>query len=202
MLKYGVALTGGIGSGKSTVSSLLNLYGYSTICADKISHDVLELSKDRVMDVFGSEILDSARNIGRKKLGEIVFQNREKLEVLEKILHPLVESKIVSESEKLESKKVLYFIDIPLFFEKNLAEKFGIKHTLLIYAPKEKQIERVKNRDGLNEREVINILDSQMDIERKRELSEFVIENCGTLKDLQKSVESFLDKLPNFIKQD
>ena len=94
-LKNAIAITGGISSGKSSVCSLLRLYGYSIIDADEIAHSALNLLKDEVVLEFGDEILDSNNNIDRKKLGSIVFCDTKKRKILENILHPFIKNEIL-----------------------------------------------------------------------------------------------------------
>lgn len=194
---YAIALSGGIASGKSTVASLLRLYGYYVICADEISHQILESSAKEVIEVFGKEILkedleDSALKIDRQKLGAIVFSNKEARMKLESILHPKIKDEITSQAWVQERKGITYFIDIPLFFETN---HYTIKHSLLVYTIKDLQIERLKIRNGLNEEDALKRIEAQMPLEHKRTLASDVIENSGTLEELQSAVESYLNGL-------
>lgn len=191
-----IAITGGIASGKSTVCNLLKLYGYSIIDTDSIAHKILESSKDEVINAFGSDILESNANISRKKLGEIVFKNKAKLAMLESILHPKIRSEVTQKAQILESQQILYFIDIPLFFElKARNNGYEIPRVLLIYAPKELQLERLQKRDNLNAESAISRLDNQMDIEIKKQNATFIIENTSDIDELQKQVEKFLKSL-------
>lgn len=193
-----IAITGGIASGKSTVCNLLKLYGYSIIDTDSIAHKILESSKDEVINAFGSDILESNANISRKKLGEIVFKNKAKLAMLESILHPKIRSEVTQKAQILESQQILYFIDIPLFFElKARNNGCEIPRVLLVYAPKELQLERLQKRDNLNAESAISRLDNQIDIEIKKQNATFIIENTSDIDELQKKVEDFLNSLRN-----
>lgn len=196
-LRYAIALSGGIASGKSTVASLLKLYGYHIICADEIAHTMLDSSAKEVVAVFGNGILsadcgDCALKIDRQKLGKIVFADKVARSKLESILHPKIRKEILQQAQKQESKKVLYFIDIPLFFE---TKHYPIQQSLLIYATKDLQIERLKKRNGLSEQDALCRIESQMPLEDKRAMASYVIDNSGSLEELQSAVETYLRSL-------
>lgn len=191
-----IAITGGIASGKSTVCNLLKLYGYSVIDTDSIAHKALEASREEVIEAFGDEILASPLKINRKKLGEIVFKNKAKLALLESILHPQIRKEVNLQAQRLESQKILYFIDIPLFFElKARGDGYEIPRVLLVYTPRETQLQRMQKRDALSVESATLRLSNQMDIELKRQRSTFIIENTSDIKSLQKQVEEFLKSL-------
>ncbi|RDU65457.1 dephospho-CoA kinase [Helicobacter sp. MIT 14-3879] len=190
--KNAIVITGGIGSGKSTVCNLLKLYGYTIIDADNISHLQLEASKNEVIAYFGSEILKNG-NIDRKKLGQIVFNDKNKLQILENILHPKIKEEIYKETRKLESNNTKYFIDIPIFFEmKAKNNAFDIYNILLIYAPKDLQIKRIIKRDNLSYEDAVKRIENQIDIEEKKKLATYTIENTASLAALQTNIETFL----------
>lgn len=192
-LKNAIAITGGIASGKSSVCSLLRLYGYSIIDADKIAHNALSVLKDKVILEFGTEILDSNVDIDRKKLGAIVFFDDKKRKKLEGILHPFIRNEILQKAKDLEKYKKAYFVDIPLFFE--VKEKYPINRILLVYTPKAIQIDRLIKRDNIKTELAIKKIQSQMDIESKIALSTDIIDNSKDLAHLQSQVESFIKTL-------
>ncbi len=181
--KNAIVLTGGIGTGKSTVASLLKLYGYKVIDGDKISKEVFEEKKEKIKEIFNTT--------DRRKIRKIVFNDKEKLKKLEKLILPEVKKRIINLSKKLEKDDIPYFVDLPLYFEKQNYPEF--KKVLLIYAPKEIQIQRVVKRDKTSVDEVKAILNNQMDIEEKKLLADFVIDNSKDLKHLQSQIEKFLD---------
>lgn len=191
-----IAITGGIASGKSTVCNLLKLYGYSIIDTDSIAHNALESSREAIIKAFGDEILESPLKINRKKLGEIVFKDKAKLALLESILHPQIRKEVTLQAQRLESQKILYFIDIPLFFELEArGDGYEIPRVLLVYTPAETQLQRIQKRDNLSVESAALRLSNQMDIELKRQRSTFIIENTSDIKSLQKQVEEFLKSL-------
>lgn len=192
-LENAIAITGGIASGKSSVCNLLKLYGYSIIDADKIAHNALNILKDEVVLEFGSKILDSSNNIDRKKLGAIVFCDDTKRKILEHILHPFIRNEILQIAKELEKYKKVYFVDIPLFFEAK--EKYPINRILLIYTPKQIQIDRLIKRDNIKAELALKKIESQIDIESKKALSTYIIDNSKDLAHLQSQIESFIKTL-------
>ncbi len=189
-LKNAIAITGGIATGKSSVCNLLKLYGYSIIDADTIAHNTLYCLHDKVVLAFGDGILDSNGNIDRKKLGEIVFSNPQKKEILQSILHPMIRNEILSRAEQLERYSKVYFVDIPLFFE--VKERYSIHKVLLVYTPKEIQLNRLIKRDGIDVDLALKKIQSQMDIEAKKLLSTYIVDNSKDLSYLQLQIEAFL----------
>jgi len=181
-MKNAIVLTGGIGTGKSTTATMLKMYGYKIIDADKISKEVFEEKKDKIQEIFGTT--------DRKELRKIVFNNKEKLKKLEELILPEVKKRVLKEAEKLEKDGVVYFVDLPLYFEKQNYPEF--KKVLVVYAPKEEQIKRVIKRDNVSKEEALAILSNQLDIEEKKKRADFVIDNSKDLKHLQKEIEKFL----------
>ncbi|MSN97143.1 dephospho-CoA kinase [Campylobacter sp. FMV-PI01] len=190
--KFGIVITGGIGSGKSSVSDILLDLQYKVIDADTISHKMLDQSTDEIYEEFGKDFIEDGK-ISRKKLGEFVFQDRDRLKKLEKILHPKIRSEIYSQATILESFKKTYFVDIPLFFESSEYKEF--KKILLIYAKKNEIIKRVMARNSLTKNEVLVRINSQIKLEEKKKKATFVIENTGTKCDLKDKVIKFLTKI-------
>lgn len=192
-MKKIIYLTGGIGTGKSTVAKMFEEFGVEVIDADKIVHEILETDqyvKDKVISIFGKDILQSGR-IDRRKLGSIVFEDREKLKILENIVHPKVLEIMAKKISESQSEMVL--IEIPLLFEK----KMDLHPSVLVYCPKEFQMKRVKERDNLPDKEIENRLNSQIDIEEKKKLADYVIDNSGSLEETKKQVQDLLKVLQN-----
>ncbi|WP_231253272.1 dephospho-CoA kinase [Helicobacter pylori] len=194
VLKNAIALTGGIGTGKSTTIKILESQGYQILDADKIAHQLLQEYRFKIARHFGSDILE--KNIlNRKKLGAIVFQNANELKWLEDFLHPLIRERMLQKAYELEKNHQVYFLDIPLFFEVGGKKCYPVSKVVLIYAPRVLQIERLLERDKLKEAEILQRLACQMDIEQKRTMSDYIIDNSSSLKDLNEQVERFLKTL-------
>ncbi len=190
-LKHAIALTGGIGSGKSTVASLLRLYGYCVICADTIAHEMLDQCQEEIIQVFGAEILEGSQ-ISRAKLASIVFSDSTKRKALEQILHPKIKQEILKLAQIQERKGIPYFIDIPLFFETN---NYPIAHSLLISTTQALQLKRIQARNNLTRAEALKRIKAQIPLSKKRKMATFIIENRGTLEELQAKVEEYLRDL-------
>ncbi|MCQ2900483.1 dephospho-CoA kinase [Helicobacter pylori] len=194
ILKNAIALTGGIGTGKSTTLKILESQGYKILDADKIAHQLLQEHRLEIAQHFESDILEKGI-LNRKKLGAIVFQNPNELKWLEDFLHPLIRECMLKKACELEKNHQAYFLDIPLFFEVGGKERYPVSKVVLIYAPRALQIERLLERDKLKESEILQRLACQMDIEQKRAMSDYIIDNSSSLKDLNKRVERFLKTL-------
>ena len=187
-----IALTGGIGTGKSSASAILSLFGFRVIDADKIAHSVLDSKANEISQRFGKEFILSDGRVDRKRLGKTIFADRELRDELESIVHPSIREEIEKASLEQERLGKPYLIDIPLFFER---ANYPIDRVITVYAPKELQIERIMKRDSLSKDETLQRIDAQMDIEEKRRLATWVIDNSGSLKQLQNECERIKDEI-------
>ena len=187
--EYAIALTGGIATGKSTVASLMALNGMRVIDADTISHEILDASSSWVKETFGDEYINGSK-VNRTKLGSLVFSDDKAKKILEEFLHPKIRDEIEKRSEKQDGFKFPYLIDIPLFFENGA---YDIKDSVVVYTPKDIQLERFMKRNGYSEEESLKRIASQMPIDEKKERATWVIDNSKKLKHLQQEVEDFVD---------
>ena len=196
-----VGLTGGIGTGKSTVSRKLRERGYPVIDLDVISREVIEYPEviDELVRNFGIEILESQNNISgkksisRNKLRQTVFKEEKKVSVLNSIMHPPIVKEMRRQIEELRKSYKTVFVEVQLLFEAKLEKEFDI--IVLVYADKKTQLERVLKRDGRSEGEVQQIINAQMDMTEKRRLSNYIIENNGDSEMLDLEIEKFIKKL-------
>jgi len=182
MLKNAICLTGGIATGKSTCSALFSMLGFRVIDADKIAHNVLDNSILEIKKHFGSDFIKDNK-VNRKKLGNLVFSDKEKRVLLESILHPKIKEQIISKALEQEKFNKPYLIDLPLFFEREGA--YDIKKVIVVYAPKELQLKRLIKREGLSQAEAIKRIEAQIPIEEKAKKATFLIDNSKDLKHLQ-----------------
>jgi dephospho-CoA kinase len=189
--KYAIALTGGIATGKSTVASLMGLNGLRIIDADAISHRILDQNSTWVAERFGAEYISGGK-VARTELGKMIFANPEAKKELESFLHPKIRAAIEEESEKQDRFEYPYLIDIPLFFETG---SYPIENSVVVYAPKEVQLERFMKRNGFTREESLRRIQSQMDIDEKRSRATWVIDNSLNLKHLQKECENFVETI-------
>ena len=179
---YAVALTGGIATGKSSVAEIFSEMGFEIIDADKIAHQVLDAQAEQIAMLFGAAYLTEGR-VDRKALGRLVFADTQKRKVLESLLHPLIQEEIASLSEALDRKKSPYLVDVPLFFESGA---YPIAQIIVVYTPKEIQVERLMQREGYTQEEALQRIDAQMDIEAKKSQATYVIDNSGDRDQLER----------------
>lgn len=190
-----IGLTGGIASGKSTVSNYLVAKGYEVIDADDIAREVVKKGSfglEKIVNTFGQSVLLEDGWLNRKKLRNIVFNDKKALEQLEEITHPLIIDKIKMALNKLKKDKnvALAFLDCPLLFEMSLEHL--VHEIWLISTARENQISRIIKRDNTDALEAKKIIDRQMPLKEKVEKSDVIIENNATIAALKSKVESLL----------
>ena len=194
-----IGLTGGIGTGKSTVSQILQRKGYKVIDLDVISHEVIKFPKvvEKIVQNFGREILESddfgKYNISREKLGKIIFGNKEKRLILNSIMHPEILRAMRKEILEYKKESKIVFVEIQLLFEVQWEKEFD--YILLISAKKSTQIRRILERDKRSENDALNIINSQLPLDEKKKRSDFVIENDGNIEELKEKIDKFLEYL-------
>jgi len=180
--KYAVALTGSIATGKSSVASILKKMGFEIIDADTIAHEILNEEHQQISKIFGEGIVQKGI-VNRRALGAIVFSNNQKRKTLEQLLHPLIYKRIETLSKKLDTREVPYLIDIPLFFETN---RYPIEKSLVVYTPLKIQLKRLMQRDNAQKEDAQKRIDTQISIEKKVKRASYVIDNSGTLAELER----------------
>ncbi|KAL2645382.1 hypothetical protein R1flu_012969 [Riccia fluitans] len=187
-----VGLTGGIASGKSTVSKELHNRGIPIVDADKIAHDVLKKGTrgwKRVVEIFGREILLESGEVNRARLGEIVFADPAKRKQLNKALEPFIAFGIFWEIFKywLYGTHVIV-LDIPLLYEAKM--DWISKPVVVVWLDRETQEARLLRRDHLPEEQARNRINSQLPLDIKRDKADIIIDNSGTLENTQAQVDN------------
>ncbi len=192
MNRIKIALTGGIGSGKSAVAAILQRHGYFVIDCDEITKKLYQKQSTvkLIADTFGCEFVSDSK-IDTKKLGAAVFADEKKLKKLNLLVHPLIFEEMKAQTEK--SGADIVFVQIPLLFETCMQNYFD--KIWLITAKEEARISRVKNRDNLDETQIKNRINSQMKDEEKAKFADVVINNDGSLQDLQETVANCIKNL-------
>lgn len=189
-----IGITGGIATGKSTFSNLLKTYGFKVVDADKISYEALTIDRNciqKVVSMFNCQNEDGT--INRQKLGEIIFNDQTCQKKLESIVHPYVINKI--ENEIKASKEQYIFLDIPLLYEANL--QYLCDCVIVVYANYTTQLERLKKRNNLTDTEAICRIQSQLDIEIKKQKANYIIDNNGDLENLKYQTNKLIEQLNN-----
>lgn len=192
-----VGLTGGIASGKTTVANILERLGAAIVDADVLSREVVEPGQAAWHDIvstFGAEVLQSDQTLDRQKLRTIIFNNPNARKQLEAIIHPrvraLAEQRIREHSEA--GHAVVVYV-VPLLFEGNLQD--GLRPVILVACDVNVQRQRLEQRDQLNSAAAQKHIDAQMSLAEKRRLADYVIENNGSLEDLERQVCQVLENI-------
>ena len=193
-----VGLTGNIASGKTEVAKIFKELGAKIIDADQIAREIVkpgEVAWKDICDEFGEEILNSDCRINRVKLGEIVFNDKEKRERLNNITHPRIIERIKGLIKKYKRDNVkVVVIEAAL-----IVEKGGLRNTIdelvVVTADEEGQIKRIIKRDDLKREDAISRLNSQMPVSEKVKHATYVIDNSRNLKETRKQVEEVWEKL-------
>ncbi|KAM9424130.1 dephospho-CoA kinase domain-containing protein [Pholidichthys leucotaenia] len=193
-----VGLTGGIASGKSTVSSMLRELGCPIIDADIVARKVVEPNTSaysRIVYHFGSEILLEDGKIDRQKLGEIIFASEEKRKLLNSITHPEIHKAMLKDILFYFLKGYHYVVlDVPLLFETRRLTRF-LNHTVVVYCDPATQLSRLMQRNGLTQEQAEQRVAAQMPLNEKRGLANHVIENSGSREDTHRQVLRLHTKL-------
>lgn len=190
-----VALTGGIGSGKSTVANLFAAYGITIIDADAIAYSLTQAGQpalSNIVDHYGKELLLDNNNLDRKKLRHIIFSNAAERHWLQDLLHPLIRAEIEARLSKIHTPHPYCIVVIPLLFE--VTPYPFIDRILVVDASESAQIERVMLRDYASSTEIKDILQTQITREQRLAQADDIIINDGLLADLELQVAKLHQK--------
>lgn len=195
-----IGLTGGISTGKSTVSEILKEEGFKIIDADVIAREILDIGQDayeKVIDFFGIEVLNIDKTINRTYLGKKIFRDKKLRDKLNSITHPSIMKKIKQQID-LNSKEELIFLDIPLLIEvydELINSGVYIDKIWLVYCDRERQITRLMKRDSISYEQAELKVNSQMDIEEKRKYADQIIDNTQDKEYLIKEIKIALKQI-------
>ncbi|EEK76703.1 dephospho-CoA kinase [Bacillus cereus] len=191
-----IGLTGGIASGKSTVSEMFRELSIPVIDADVIAREVVEQGKpayNKIVEAFGTEVLQQDGELDRPKLGSIVFYNEEKRLQLNKIVHPAVREEMNTQKEMYIKKGVqAVVLDIPLLFESKLTSL--VDRVLVVAVTPNTQLNRLMKRNNFSEEEATARIQSQMPLEEKVKNADEVINNDGTIMGTKTQLQVILKK--------
>jgi len=192
-----IGITGGIASGKSTVSNMIKKLGFTVLDADIASRKVVEPGEEayeKVKEAFGEHIFHEDGTLNREKLGSLIFNDNEKRLILNSIIHPAVRKWMEDQqAAAFERGEAVVFQDIPLLFEGKLHHAFD--HTILVYVDAEVQLERLIKRNGFSKEEAMARINSQMLLSEKRKLSDEIIDNNGSEEATRQQLLDILKKL-------
>ncbi|MDQ6599897.1 dephospho-CoA kinase [Bacillus salipaludis] len=191
-----IGLTGGIASGKSTVSNMFKEMDITVIDADieaRLAVEKGEPAYNKIIESFGSDILLPNEEIDRQKLGSIIFHHKDKRQLLNEIVHPEVRKRMRQQMEAaISNQEKIVVLDIPLLFESKLT--YMVQKTILVYVEREVQLQRLMERNQLSKDEAEARIHSQMPLAEKVKLADAVLNNNGTLIETKKQLLEVLDK--------
>jgi dephospho-CoA kinase len=199
-----VGLTGGIGSGKSTVAGMIEQLGATLIDVDAIVHELQRPGAPLLEEIalaFGPELIDADGALEREALGAIVFGDPEARQKLNRIVHPKLGVEVSRRlTEARRAGAGLVVLDIPLLFEGRRTGSRGpsamqFDSTILVWVPREIQIERQLLREGYGREEAERRVDAQMPLDEKRAFADFVIDNSGSLAATERQVREIYARL-------
>ena len=195
MIKIG--LTGGIGSGKSTVSKMLINKGFTVIDADNIAKDVLVKYPEIIEKIkieFGTGFFDWRGEFRRKEFGNHIFRFPKQRKKYEEIIMPYIKKEIFDEIEKYDKKgERLIVLDAPTLIENELHN--NMDYIIVVWVDSNTQVTRVKNRDRLSRDEAVNRMNSQLSLDKKRDYAHMIIDNNGDLLKTKEQVDKVIDFL-------
>jgi dephospho-CoA kinase len=192
-----IGLTGGIASGKTAAAAILRRLGAAVIDADELSREVVQPGEEawkEIIAAFSPAVLQQDKTLDRKKLRKLVFDDPAARKKLEAIIHPKVRAlaeKKIRELQATGNEIIVY--EVPLLFEGQL--QLWLRPVILIACSTATQKQRLKQRDGLTDEQTQQHLNAQMSLEQKRRLADYVVENNGSLDDLEQQVKTVLDKI-------
>jgi len=193
-----VGLTGGVATGKTAASQALKEEGAYIVDADQIARDLVQPDKpawNEIVRAFGKEILQEDRSIHRKELADKVFADPEQRKVLNQVLHPRIKEEIARRARQIVQKdpEAIVVIDAPLLVE--LGMHRHVDRLIVVTSTQTQQIERLKKRDGRSTEEALGLLSSQMPVQEKAKLADFVVRNEGSLEEMKKRAKEVFKEL-------
>jgi dephospho-CoA kinase len=197
-----VGVTGGIGSGQSSVCQILSQLGCKVIDVDKKAKQII--SRDRslqkeLIKTFGNEIFFKDGQLNRRLLASIAFQDEEKTQKLNRLVHPRMVSEVIEEMEnaRFSQKYPLVVIDAALIYEISIEQMFD--SIIVVFTSLKNRVDRVMKRDGLTKDEILARVRRQIPLEEKKKWAEYVVDNDGSLEDLEKQTRKIFDEISDDI---
>lgn len=193
-----IGLTGGIATGKSTVSALLRQAGFPIVDADIVAREVVEPGTptlEKIKLAFGPGIIDNGV-LNRRKLGQIVFEDGAQLKKLNDIMQPAISSAMADKTNfwRLQNVPILV-LDVPLLFERDYDKNKSVDKIIVVAASEEMQLSRLENRDQLSNMEARNRVKAQLPMSQKIARADYVIDNNGRIEELQEQVAVLIKKI-------
>ncbi|WP_270991277.1 dephospho-CoA kinase [Campylobacter upsaliensis] len=191
-MKNAYFVSASIACGKSSFIKIANELGFESLSADLIANEITQKNAAVLTEMFLLN-LDKEGKIDKKALANLIFKDKKAKEKLENFMHPKIREELLRKMQILEQKGRIFFVEVPLFFESDFYQNLG--KSVLIYAPKNVSLQRLMQRDGLDKDEALRRIKSQMDIEKKREMADFVIQNIGSYEEFRQNCVKFIKSL-------
>ncbi|WP_270969030.1 dephospho-CoA kinase [Campylobacter upsaliensis] len=191
-MKNAYFVSASIACGKSSFIKIANELGFESLSADLIANEITQKNAAVLAEMFLLN-LDKEGKIDKKALANLIFKDKKAKEKLENFMHPKIREELLRKMQILEQKGRIFFVELPLFFESDFYQNLG--KSVLIYSPKNVSLQRLMQRDGLDKDEALRRIKSQMDIEKKREMADFVIENVGSYEEFRQNCVKFIKSL-------
>src|SRR5690625_884671 len=191
-----IGLTGSIGTGKSTIANQFKKLNIPVIDADLIAREVVEPGKEaynEIVNTFGQEIVQEDGSLNRPRLGGIVFADENKRKILNSIIHPAIRREMLRQRDfYIEQGEPCIVLDIPLLFESKLTN--FVDKIIVVYTSKENQLQRILKRDDISEEEALQRMNAQIDIAKKVEWADEVINNDGSIAESEAQLIDILKR--------
>jgi len=191
-----IGITGGIASGKSTVTEFLRQQGYQVIDADQVVHELQEPGGrlyQALLSAFGSAILREDGRLDRPKLGAMIFGNPQLLEQSSQIQNQIIREELAGRRDMLAETEDIFFMDLPLLFELQYEDWFD--QIWLVDVTEETQLSRLMTRNALSQEEAEKRIAAQLSLQEKRKRSDVLIDNNGSLEETRQQIRNALQKL-------
>ena len=191
-----IGITGGISSGKSTVTEFLRRQGYQVIDADQVVHELQEPGGrlyQALLSTFGSSILQEDGRLDRPKLGAMIFGNPELLEQSSQIQNQIIREELAGRRDLLAETEDIFFMDLPLLFELQYEDWFD--QIWLVDVTEETQLSRLMTRNSLSQEEAEKRIAAQLSLQEKRKRADVLIDNNGSLEETRQQLRDALQKL-------
>lgn len=196
-----VGLTGGVGSGKSAVAEMIREMGVPVVDADVLAREVVEPGTpgfSEVVVAFGPGVVTPDGSLDRRRLAGIVFADTEARRRLEAIVHPRVRARMAEEVARLRDRlgrDALVVLDIPLLLETGARRAYDLAGVIVVWADRETQIRRLREREGLSREEIEQRLAAQIPLDEKRAIADWVIDNSGSLDETRPQARAVVERL-------
>jgi dephospho-CoA kinase len=191
-----IGLTGGIASGKSTVAKMFRAHSIPVIDADEIAKAVVVQGTStykNIVQAFGKQVLQEDGEIDRAKLGAIIFNDEQQRNTLNQIVHPVVRKEMLMQRDQYIKEGVsAVVLDIPLLYESNLM--YLVEKVLVVWVDQQTQLQRLMKRNNFLQEEARARIHSQMSLEKKKEMADYIIDNTGSIEDTEAQIRCILQE--------